>query len=955
MIVGNTHLALTRLLGRALLAGAALALFTVVSSATASAAVPAPAWQITSLRAPSNFIPSDSRGFNTYYVHVTNVGGAATDGSPITITDALPPGLTLNLAPSGNAIPFSLNDDQEFHPAGATCDPGPPASCSVSGLILAPGMSLAMPVPVNTGATTGTVVNHAVVSGGGASAASVTEPTEITASVPDFGFADSGFRLTDEAGDPITQAGSHPYLFDTSFELTSRESTTNQGFIVPTESLKDVRVTLPRGLVVNPTSTSLRCTEAELETASCPDASAVGLDRPTVEVSGAPSQLLESAIYNMVPPPGVPAELAFPVLDGATWVHLRGNVDAAGQYELTASADNVIQYGNVTGVDVELWGDPTDPSHDRVRGHCTGAGIGNHCPVPPTPIPFLTMPSACSPSSTLSYALNSWEHQSDFITAQPSAVDSDGGSVPVTGCDKLGFDPTLTARPDTAAADSSSGLDVELKVPQAEGQHTLATANLRRAVVTLPAGMAVNPSLADGLEACSPAEIGLDNADQPTCPDASKIGTVQVTTPLLDDPLVGSVYLAKQTDNPFGTLLALYIVAERDGAIVKLAGKVEPDPVTGQLKATFADNPELPFSDFVLHFIGGDRGALVTPPTCGTYQTVSKLSPWSAADPDSPTPAETVTSTDSFEITAGPGGGPCPDLADPSKFTPAFSAGVVSPQAGGSSPFVLKLGRPDGQQSIKQIHLDLPPGLLAHLKGVPKCPQSAIQPGIDGHADCPAGSRIGSVDAGAGAGSTPFFLTNQPVYLTDGYNGAPYGLAIDTDLIAGPFDLGHLVIRSTLNVDPDDAQVHVDSEEIPNIIQGIPLHVRSITVKTNPGFMLSPTNCNPMAVTGTVTGGGADFDAPADDTVKPVSDHFQVSGCGGLGFSPHLAGTILNGTQGIHRSDHLNLSFNLAYTPGDSNLALVSVLLPQSFQIDQANLGNICSETQLATNECAGR
>jgi hypothetical protein len=555
---------------------------------------------------------------------------------------------------------------------------------------------------------------------------------------------------------------------------------------------------------------------------------------------------------------------------------------------------------------------------------------------------------------------DSWQHPGDVKTASSVSHDNSGNPLGADGCNKLQFDPSLSVQPDTSSADSPSGLHVDLHVPQAglQDPNGLAAANLKKAVVTLPAGTSVNPAAADGLGACSPAQIALTSPAPATCPDSSKVGTVEVDTPLLDHPVKGGVFVAQQSANPFGSLLAIYIAVNdpQTGIVVKLAGHVVPDPQTGQLQTTFDNNPQLPFSDFKLDFFGGPRAALATPETCGTYQTTSALSPWSAADPNNPTPGETRTPSDSFAIASGPGGGPCPDLTDPSKFTPGFQAGTLSPSAGQYSPFLLKVTRPDGQQYLKQIHIDMPPGLVANLNGVPRCSQAQITPGIGGSTSCPAGSQIGTVTVGAGAGSSPFFLKDQPVYLTDGYGGAPYGVAIDTQAVAGPFDLGHVVIRSTLNVDKDDAQVHIDSENLPDILQGIPLRIRSVAVNIDkPHFILNPTNCNPMTVTGSVTGGGADFNAPGDDTVKPVSTPFQVGGCSSLGFNPSLSGAILNGTQGIHRSDHPNLQFNLGYHPGDANLAAVSVLLPQAFQIDQANLGNICSETQLATNECAGR
>jgi uncharacterized repeat protein (TIGR01451 family) len=972
---------------------AAIAATLFVAAAAAQAATPAPAFSISSSALPSHFPLGDATGTAVYSITVKNIGGAATDGTPITIADSLPAGLSLHTGTANVPLELIWNGGPKDE---SLCAPGPPVSCATlttvstgggvlfeGGVppVLRPGDELSMVVPLDVASLPDptTLTNDVTVSGGGAAPVSATEDTAVSADPVAFGLQSSAFSLTDSAGGTATQAGSHPYQLNTSFLLNSKIV---NGTLAPVGSLRDVHAALPPGLVIDPQAAPVRCTEAQFETSvhgdgtdipSCPDASQVGIVRLRALVLGSAAGTFDVPVYNLVPPPGAPAELGFYDSLLNVFVHLRGGLDSAGDYELTADATQLLE-ASALSVDLDLWGSPSDPSHDSRRGACSTQVDGNNiqqCPLSPrSDTPFLTMPSACSGPLSADLSADSYDQPGDFATASPQTLDSAGNPVGVSGCSTLAFDPTLTAQPTTAQADSPTGLDVDLQVPQTNSMDSLATANLKKTVVDLPAGMAVNPSAADGLGACSPSQIGLTTpigtspahftAAPDTCPDSAKVGDVSITTPLLPDPLQGSVYLAQQDHNPFPnpSLLALYITIKdpATGVVIKLPGQVTPDPVTGQLHASFDDTPELPFSDFELHFKSGNRATLVTPPSCGTYTTTSKFAPWSAADPDNPTPAEIRTSTDSFQVTSGPGGGPCPDYTDPARFTPTFSAGTVTPQAGGSSPFVLKITKPDGEQQIKQIHVDLPPGLVANLRGVPRCAQSQIQSGVGGHANCPAGSQIGIVNAGAGAGGTPFFLTNQPVYLTDGYAGAPYGIAIDTNLIAGPFNLGHLVVRSTLNVDQDDAQVHIDSEQLPSIIKGIPLHVRSIAVDVNkPGFMLNPTNCNPQTVTGSVTGGGADFNAPGDDTVKPVSVPFQVSGCGSLGFSPHLSGTILNGTQGIHRSDHPNLQFNLGYTLGDANLAAVSVLLPQSLQIDQANLGNICSETQLATQECAGR
>ncbi len=942
----------------------ALALLIVIAAglpaAGSAATTPAPHWTITSTASPSNLPPGDTSGQVIYLVTATNTGGAATDGSPITITDTLAPGITVHAVTAGNPH-LQLTQENETI---TDCDPGPPVTCQLT-KTLYPGERLVAFVPVDIGAGLDgtTVTNHVSVTGGGTPAATATEQTPVTADTRAPGFQSFDTSITDPAGNPVTQAGSHPYQFNLAFQLHTKFSPLGS----PVASPRNIHAQLPRGLVVNPAATPVRCTEVQFETrhpdgtTDCPDASAVGLFQATIGLFGfANSAASATPLYNMVPPAGAPAEFATNAEDADIFLHLLGGVDTAGNYALSADAKDITQFGLVSGASVQLWGDPSASAHDFRRGNCGhGSHLSQSCPVDPTDTPFLTMPSACSGPLTASLGVDSWEDPGNPLSATAPTTDDAGNPVGVTGCDQLDFDPALTAQPDTTQADSPTGLDVDLQIPQTNSHDTLATANLKSTTVDLPAGMSVNPSSADGLAACSPAQIGLTtplgttpahfSADPDTCPDSSKIGTVQITTPLLDDPLQGSVYLAQQDHNPFPnpSLLALYIAIKdpTTGIVIKLPGKVTPDPVTGQLRASFDDTPELPFSDFQLHFEGGNRATLVSPPSCGTYQTTAKLTPWSAADPDNPTLAETVTSTDSFDVTTGPGGGPCPDYTDPGRFTPTFDAGTVSPIAGTNSPFVLKITRPDGQQSLKKIAVTLPLGLTAKLAGIPRCAQSAIVPGVGGSTSCPAGSQVGTVTVSAGAGSSPFFLVDQPVYLTDGYDGAPFGLAIDTHALAGPFDLGHVVVRTKLSIDPITTQVSADAEPLPSIIQGIPLHIRSVTLKMDRDrFVLNPTSCAAQTVGGQITGGGANFADPADDSVKGVSSPFQVGGCSDLGLSPKLA-IALTGKGQTTDDKHPGVHATVRQTAGQANLKRVVVSLPLSLALDPDNANGLCEFT----------
>lgn len=415
----------------------------------------------------------------------------------------------------------------------------------------------------------------------------------------------------------------------------------------------------------------------------------------------------------------------------------------------------------------------------------------------------------------------------------------------------------------------------------------------------MPVGMSVNPALATGLGACSQAELGMRSGvpddSSVRCPESSKVGLVRVETPLLEEELTGAVYVARQGENPFGSLLALYLVLEskQSGILIKIPGKVVPDPITGQLVTTFAANPQAPFSKLSLSFFGGDRAPLVNPPSCGTYQVVSEMSPWSAADPASPTAAETVVSRSPFRILRGPGGGACPrDTLEPS-----FAGGLADPTAGAAGPFNLRLSRVDGTQRFAAFGISLPPGLTATLKNVPYCPDSVLN-GISGKEgsgrleaaspSCPAASRVGNVSVGAGSGPHPYYVQGQ-AYLAGPYKGAPLSIAVVTPAVAGPFDLGNVVVRSAVHVNPKTAQVSVQTDPIPRILHGILLDVRDIRVSVDrPDFTRAPTNCEPMSIGGQVTGGSG--------AVANVSTRFQVGSCEALGFKPKMQLRLKGGT-----------------------------------------------------------
>ncbi len=474
-------------------------------------------------------------------------------------------------------------------------------------------------------------------------------------------------------------------------------------------------------------------------------------------------------------------------------------------------------------------------------------------------------------------------------------------------------------------------------MPQNQNPEGLAEADLKDATVTLPAGLELNPSAANGLEACSEAQVGYlpgksaevghpqFTPDAATCPDASKVGSVEVVTPLLDHAIKGGVYLASQDANPFKSLLALYIAIHDpvSGVVLKLPGKVTADPTTGQLTATFAENPQLPFEDMKLEFFGGERASLMTPPACGQYAASASFASW--AQPASPVSPFVKP----FTISSGCAPG----------FSPSFTAGTVSNTAGSFSPFLLSFARNDGEQQIKGLTFTMPPGASAKLAGVPECSDANAAAGT-----CPEASRIGSVTVGSGAGS-PFFLKGS-VYLTGPYNGGPFGEAVVVPANAGPFHLGNVVVRGSIRVDSHTAQATIVSDPFPQFVgsTGIPTDVRRVDVTLDrPGFTFNPTSCAELHTTGTLTSvGGAS---------APLSQRFQAADCRALAFKPKFQVS----TSAKHsRKNGARLDVKIVYPKApwgsQANIRSVKVNLPKQLPSRLTTLQKACPEATFNAN-----
>ena len=523
---------------------------------------------------------------------------------------------------------------------------------------------------------------------------------------------------------------------------------------------------------------------------------------------------------------------------------------------------------------------------------------------------------------------DSWTNEGTFVPLPSAPLPA------LDGCNRLPFSPSLSVVPDGEAGSTPTGLSVTEHVPQALSLDPvgLGEANVTATTVTLPAGIAINPAAADGLQACTYAaepgrpegEIGLHEDTPVACPDASKIGTVKIKTPVLPNPLEGEAYLAAQDSNPFGSLVAMYVVAQDpvSGTLVKVAGEVVPDPVTGQLVATFKETPQVPFEDFELHFFGGDRAPLATPAACGSYTTTSSIAPWSGNPPASP--------SSTFHVVSGPNGSPC---ASPLPFSPSLTAGTTSIQAGGFSPFTMTMSRGDGSQNLNSIKLKMPPGLVGTLSNVKLCGNRRADLGT-----CGPESLIGHTIVGVGVGGDPYTVTGGEVFITGPYKGAPYGLSIVNPAKAGPFDLGKVIVRAKIEIDQTNAQLTITTDEtgpyrIPTILDGIPLQIQHVNVTIDrQGFTFNPTNCSPTAITGSLTS--------SEGSSAALSVPFQVTNCAVLAFKPKLSASTSGKTS---RANGASLTVKLTYPtgPADANIARVKSRTAQ--------------EAPLAAHDAAGK
>lgn len=886
------------------------ALATLVTVLVAGSAVAAdPEWRLWAV-APDGITNDKPVTIDAW---IENVGDVPLSGV-VTVTHTFPAGI----APVDPAITGGFGSSCQIVNQASVC------ATNVDGLVS--GSQIRFRYAANVAGASGTLLDTIEASGGGMPSGQTVEQAMTVGAFEPFAVKQFAMELSDDDGGPAMQAGSTPHELANTLVLRSvAADPLGTGFssvTAPTEHLRDTVVHVPAGFVGNPTATRVKCTGGQLtqpalgseRIPSCPQESQVGFVRILSSLGPALVPL-----YNLVPPVGSPAAFGFTYQALTVILTARLRPSDNGIDIIARTAPSSVP---LTAVYVTMWGVPADPSHDNLRHLCMDEFMGNNggrtCPSEATPRPFLRMPTSCSGSPLpWSVAVNSYEDPFNPEFASTTTAHT-------IGCAILPFDPKLTLAPTTARPHSPTGLDATLTLPQDHGPLGLATADLRTATVTLPEGMTINPSSADGLKACSDADLKLGQEGPSSCPDGAKIGTVTLTTPLLDHPLGGSILLRPQnSDDPTtGELfrIAVEVRSDDDGVHLKLPGAVRADPLTGRITTTFDNLPQLPFASMKLHFKSGPRAPLASPRTCGVQRAATLMTAWS----EKVVPDQSVFSIDG---------------CGPNRFSPTFRAGSDNPLAGKRTTFRISLGRDDGDEPFGSLTVDSPTGLLGHIKNAQECSRPAADAGT-----CSSASLIGRAIAGAGVGPNPFFITDGKAFLTNPYRGAPYGLSVVVRALAGPFDLGTVVVRAAIHVDPHTAALRVVSDPFPTVVKGVALNLRAVRIAIDkPGFMVTPTSCAKKSVDASIT-------STSGDRVKRSSP-YQVGSCRELSFSPKLklsAGAV--GRTGFRQSTPFTAT--LTQRPGQANIKRVKVSLPTTLSALLPVVNRACTRAQFDAGNC---
>ena len=956
----------------------------LVAAAMPSRADAVVAWEPVTMWGPTVLQPGERGGL---FVEVGNAGDEMATAWP-TVTISLPPGVSFD---SYDSVAWVCDDP--VNPQTVVCESPagaifPPPPHSYTGGVLGLSLPVRISFNIDDAAPVGEHQLTVTASGAGATEDGVfTTDVEIGGPPAPFGVVESSvFAAAREAdGSDSTQAGGHPYDFATGF-VTSKKfndpaipgNTWNE-LVEPVSANKDVIVDLPPGLVGNPEAVPA-CTVTLVMAKNCPAPSQVGVAE--INNIALPAKQM-FAVYNVVPPKSAPAQFAF-YTDGGPVV-LTPVVRSDGDWGLSVGGKDLTEANPLFATKVVIWGDPADPSHDSLRcfhpshvgdacsGHPSDGGPPHdfrpelHTPGPSIAgqTAFLSNPTRCNGAPEITTIhLSPWADPAAFQPdgdpdlSDPAWETETASSEALEGCEALSFMPEIDFSPSASEPGAPAGLKFTLTIPQNDDPEGLATAHLRNTTVTLPAGTIVNAGMAKGLASCSSSQIGLVSKSpvrftklKPSCPLASKIGTVQIDTPLLDEPLDGDVFIAGQGDHPFDSLAAAYIVVRGPGILGKLAAKVRMEQDTGRITTTVIDNPQVPFETLTLDLKGGDSAPLTLPQTCGDHRVSADFTSWAGHE---------VRVDDVFTVA-------CPGTAN--QFDPTFVAGTSDPVAGADSPMRMRVTRDTGKE-LGRINMDLPRGLLAAPRHVAVCSDAQLATGaaktgrqLQVVPSCPPASQVGTTTVGVGAGTSPFFplipgtAATGRVFLTGTHHAsdAPvpagmrkiaYGAAIEVPAVAGPFDLGRVVVRAAIYANPATADLKVVSDKLPRIltvqsgptpdaVDGVVLNARDVRVDVDrANFVRNPTSCREQQF-------GAQIEAQ-DGTTVSRSSRFQVGDCAALPFRPRL-GLRLTGRRQVSTGGHPGVRAVVRQAGlSEAGIAKAIVRLPKSLALDPDNAQSLC-------------
>lgn len=762
-------------------------------------------------------------------------------------------------------------------------------------------------------------------------------------------------------------AAAHPQVGFTQFIVKNEPFLGVPGTQKPVGELKDVHVDLPIGLSVNPGAT-VRCPIGTFEAGAggCPIGSKVGVSEVTASPPPAYLPVLPAepvtkvSVYNLVPKDGQPARFGLELAGNEVFLEASLSWESDFHEGFSIAVPKALPLPGIEGLILQ--------NRLVFNGQ---AGDGTFITTPSTCLGEAFSKSGNIYSTLLLGASYSEEEQPGYTFPQSAFPQFESPIPPGTepkNCNTIPYQPEVEVEPGAAATNSPAGAGVEVTVPHITGGGNQDSSVTKTATVTLPAGMGINPSAANGLQTCTDAQFGKGTkALTSGCPPQSKIGTVTVKSPPLPEgDLTGNVFVGQQLsrDPTSGNEYRIFIEAgsARYGVVVRLIGNVNANPVTGQLSTTIAGAPQVPFTSFKLDFDPGARAVLSSPPTCGPNPTTTSIVPWSTEAIAPWTGSKAASPGDEFSLAGYPGGGACPKTMAARPFAPAFGAAPKGNKAGAFSPLSVHIARPDGQQELKGAEIALPPGMTGKLVGIPYCkaPELAAAAANAGKAEaadpsCPDKSLVGAAVVDAGTGPAPLRIGGK-VFLSGPFHGAPLSLAVVTPATAGPFDLGTVVVRVALFIDPETAQVRAVSDPIPDVFGGTQLSVRTVDVSLDrKQFTLNPTSCDPLATTATLRGGGADPANSAAFSAFAASVPFQTSDCQALAFKPKLSTRLYGGRKAARRSGHPKFRAVLIARDGDANIRRAAVTLPHSEFLDQGHIGTVCVKAKLAANDCPAR